>query len=198
MIQSPNPTIRRLLLRMLRVQVQGADMLSEALEQGRVLIAANHVSYLDGVIIALASPSPLLFPVDTTFSRDSFLASRFLNMLQRFGWGEVVPMDSANPAALKTLKRRLDQGANVLIFPEGQISCDGRPTAEMPGTQWLASKTGARRLHLQIEGAQNSRLFGKSGREVWPAITLNFYVASRAGSALARTQAKASTQFSVA
>lgn len=180
MKRTPHPKLRQMLLRVLRVKVNGANQLSDKLEQGRVLIAANHVSYLDGVIVALASPTPLIFPVDTSFSRDGFFSRTFLNMLQWFGWGEIVPMDSTKPAALKTIKRKLDEGANVLIFPEGQVSVDGLPTNPMPGTDWLARQTGATRIELRIDGAEKSYLFGKSGRELWPAVSLTFTTGGRA------------------
>ena len=181
MNKTPNSSVRRMLLRALRVRVAGDIPLEELLLKGRVVVASNHVSFLDGVVVALASPVPLIFPVDTAFSQDAFFSRHFLSLLEWFGWGEVVPMDSAKPAALKTLKRRLDAGANVLIFPEGQISPDGQPRMSMPGTDWLVRKTGAKRIELQIDGAEKSLLFGKAGSQLWPSITLTFSMKGRGG-----------------
>ena len=196
MKRTPHSYLRNLLLRLFRVRVKGTCELTAQLQQGRVLIAANHVSYLDGIIVALASPFPLIFPVDTSFSSDAFFSRKLLSMFEWLGWGEVVPMDSTKPAALKTLKRRLDEGANVLIFPEGQISADGLPTQSMPGSDWLTRKTGARRVELRITGAEKSILFGKSGTELWPAISLTFNVQGRGGGTLREDQETPSTGIS--
>ena len=62
MQRTPHSYLRNLLLRFFRVRVNGTFELTAELQQGRVLIAANHVSYLDGIIVALASPFPLVIP----------------------------------------------------------------------------------------------------------------------------------------
>lgn len=179
MIQpTPYRVVRSLFLRLLRVDVRGLDECRDQLLQGRVLIRCNHVSFLDGVLVTLASPVPLVVPVDTEFSLRPSPARSFLRMLERFGLGEVVPMDVNKPLALKTLKQRLDAGANVLIFPEGKISETGCIQPELPGAKWLVEKTRARVLDMRIEGAERSMFFGKSGSNFWPRISLWFGCAS--------------------
>ena len=105
--KTPYRWARKALLFLLRVTVHNEDQLSAKLEKGRAVVCSNHVSYLDGIIISLASPRPMIFPVDTAFSVNSFWSSLILRIFEKVGFGEVVPMDSNNPMSLRQLKKRI-------------------------------------------------------------------------------------------
>lgn len=166
--------LRRLALRILRVQATYSPDGIELLRRGRVIVCANHVSLLDGLIVALASPVPLTFGVDTDFSRRSLAASRCMGALAWLGFGAVVPIDSRSPFGLRSLCKALERGNSVMVFPEGLISPNGQPQPEQPGVQWLASRTRAPVLRIHIAGAERSRLFAKAGTEFWPQINISF------------------------
>lgn len=166
--------LRRLALRILRVQATYAPGSIEVLRRGRVIVCANHVSLLDGVIVALASPAPLTFGVDTEFSRRSVMASRGMAALSWLGFGAVVPIDSQSPFGLRSLRKALERGDSVMVFPEGLISPTGQPQPEQPGVQWLAIRTRAPVLRIHIAGAERSRFFAKAGTEFWPRIHISF------------------------
>ena len=53
--KTPYRWARKALLFLLRVTVHNEDQLSAKLEKGRAVVCSNHVSYLDGIIISLAS-----------------------------------------------------------------------------------------------------------------------------------------------
>ncbi|WP_082387921.1 1-acyl-sn-glycerol-3-phosphate acyltransferase (plasmid) [Achromobacter sp. CF-sbj1-Ac2-l] len=163
-----------LALRALRVTVRYRASTVAALTRGGCIVTCNHISLVDGIVVALASPVPLVFAVDTDFSRRSRRARLGLAALTWLGFGEVVPMDRSAPFGLRTLARSLGAGKNVAIFPEGVISLTGARAPDRPGCQWLSNQAGAAVLQLQIFGADDSRIFAKYGKRLWPKISLEF------------------------
>lgn len=172
------PTLRLFLrsvaLRLLRVRATYSAATIEVLQHERVIVCSNHVSLLDGIIVALASPVPLTFGVDTDFSRRSKVASRGMAVLSWLGFGAVVPIDGNSPFGIRSLSRALDRGDSVMLFPEGKISETGHPCAEQPGVAWLVRRSGVKVVRIRIRGAERSRLFAKSGDKFWPAIEIQF------------------------
>ena len=109
--------VGRMLFALASVRVSGR----EHLEAGRPLIVvANHASYLDGLLVALALRTPLLFIAKAEF-RNSPLAGRFLRSLdvrfvERFRAGESIRDEAAVEAATATT------GKPVVFFPEGTFT----------------------------------------------------------------------------
>ncbi len=166
--------ISRGMLWLLRVEVRYRPESVEACKAGGRIIACNHVSLLDGVIVALASPVPMCFAVETAYARHHPVTRLGLAALAWLGYGRVAPVDAGSPFGIRTLARALAAGENVMIFPEGAISPDGRPQANQSGIEWLSTCTGASVIWLSISGAESSRLFAKAGRRLWPRILLEF------------------------
>lgn len=168
----PARCLAAIALRVFRTHVTLSADATATIVDGRAIVCANHVSLLDGVLIAFASPAPLVFAVDPAYARRGRVARRGLQILSRLGFGDVVPLDMNTPYGLRALRRALDLGRSVMVFPEGCISPDGRPQVEQAGMTWLAARTGAAVVRLSIRGAETSRLFGKSGRQWWPQIRI--------------------------
>lgn len=171
---TPYRGVRKALLFLLRAKVHNEDQLSARLEKGRAVVCSNHVSYLDGIIISLASPRPMIFPVDTEFSVKSFWSSFILRMFEKMGLGEVIPMDSNNPMSLRQLKKRIEMGDSLLLFPEGRISSNGELQPEQPGLSWLIRHCNPDVIHMRLEGIENSAVFSKSGKHLLPKTTIRF------------------------
>ncbi|WP_394475079.1 1-acyl-sn-glycerol-3-phosphate acyltransferase [Ralstonia mannitolilytica] len=166
--------LRGVALRLLRVRATYSAETVATLRHERVIVCSNHVSLLDGVIVALASPVPLTFGVDTDFSRHSKVASRGMATLAWLGFGSVVPIDGSSPFGIRSLSKALDRGESVMLFPEGKISETGCPNPDQPGVVWLAQRSGAEVVRIRIRGAERSRLFAKSGDQLWPRIEIQF------------------------
>lgn len=139
-----------------------------------VILTCNHLSMLDGALIALASPRPLVFAVNVNHAQLHPVTSRVLGGMVSLGLGRVVAVDSTRPVAARSLLQALSKGGSVMVFPEGRISPDGKPLRPMPGVDWLAKRAAVPVLSLRLRGSHRSRWFGKSGSEVWPRIWLRF------------------------
>jgi len=168
------PLWRRALLRLFRVRVRYTRNVTRALATRPVILTCNHLSMLDGTLVALASPRPLVFAVNVNHAQRHPVTSRVLGGLVALGLGRIVAVDSTRPVAVRALLQALNQGESVMVFPEGRISPDGRPLEPMPGVAWLAKRAAVPILPLRLRGAHRSRWFGKAGSEAWPRIWLRF------------------------
>lgn len=161
---------------MFRTTVTGTDKLLAAHTNaaGKILVTANHVSLIDGVLIALSSPIPLVFAVAPEYALRRSITRHSLMLLSRMGYGQVVPLDTTSCYGVRALYRELEQGNAVMIFPEGRIRAGAESLELMPGVNWLLHKTGAAEVKVSIRGPEQSRLFSRTGRKYWPATALHY------------------------
>lgn len=136
----------RLLLRLLyKVEVTGLDNYKNAGK--RVLIVANHTSFLDPLLLGVFLPDDITFAINTHISQRWWLKP-FL------GLSKVFPMDPTHPLSLKDLIHHLENDTRTVIFPEGRISVTGALMKVYDGTGMVADKTQATVLPIRIAGAQ--------------------------------------------
>lgn len=151
-----------------RVDVQGLEHWEQA--GPRVLIVANHTSYLDAAIFAAFLPERVSFVVNT------FIAKRWwLRPLLKLV--DTYTMDPTKPMAAKGLINHLKLDKKVMIFPEGRLTMTGALMKVYEGPGMIADKSQAIVLPVRIDGAQYSpmsMLKGKMKRRWFPKITLTF------------------------
>jgi len=114
---------------------------------GPALLIANHESYIDPLLIALASPRHLAFLARSNLFHGIF--GRFLRSVNVF------PVDQEGFAreGLKAMIDMLAAGWPALIFPEGERSSDGVMKPFRPGIHLIIKKTGAPIVPCGIAGA---------------------------------------------
>src|SRR5216684_2080978 len=99
-----------------RVEVKGIENYRKAGE--RVVIVANHLSFLDGPLLAAFLPGRPAFAINTARAQ-AWWARPFLGLV------DAVPIDPTKPLATKVLIRAVEQGRRCVIFPEGRITVTG-------------------------------------------------------------------------
>ena len=160
-------SIFRQLFRVLfRVRIEG--LLTKP-ETSRLMIIANHESFLDGVILGLFLPYDPVFVVHTSVLRNTF----FRTVLQ---FVDYLAVDPANPMAVKTVIKLIEEGRPVVIFPEGRITVTGSLMKVYDGPAFVAAKTGAMLLPIRLDGPARSyfgRISGNYPRRLFPRVTIS-------------------------
>lgn len=130
--------------------------------KGGFIIASNHASFLDPVILGISCPRLLSYA-----ARDSLFSKAFFAfLLGRIG---VFPVKrwSADMSAVRESVRRLNTGFGLVIFPEGTRSADGDIQSITRGFVLLAQKAGVPIIPARIFGSHKA--WPKSRRIFRPA-----------------------------
>ncbi len=157
--------VMRLALRLLyRVEVEGLEHARAAMPHA--VIAANHASFLDGLLLGAFMPGDPIFAVDTQIAK-RWWARPFLALVNAF------PVDPTNPLSIRAMIRAVDAGSACIIFPEGRITTTGGLMKVYEGPAVIAERTKAALVPVRIEGVEFtpfSRLAGKVRRLFFPRI----------------------------
>jgi acyl-[acyl-carrier-protein]-phospholipid O-acyltransferase/long-chain-fatty-acid--[acyl-carrier-protein] ligase len=148
------------------VRVTGLEHYEQAGK--RVLIVANHTSFLDAALLAAFLPDRLTFAINTEIAKRWWMKP-LLKIVDAF------PLNPTNPYSLKSLIRYIEQDRRAAIFPEGRITVTGSLMKIYPGPGLVADKSNAMVLPVRIDGAQYtpfSRLRGRVRLRLFPPITL--------------------------
>ena len=155
------------ILRLLyRVEVKGLEHYKAAGD--RAVIVVNHVSFLDGLLLAAFLPGTATFAVNTHIAKQ-WWAKPFLAMVDAF------PMDPTKPMAAKSLIKAVQSGKRCVIFPEGRITVTGSLMKVYEGPGMIADKAGAPIVPIRLDGAQYtpfSRIRDKVSEPPLPKITI--------------------------
>ncbi len=133
-----------------RIRLEGD--LAAVPREGPVIVAANHASNLDPVVLA----STLMPKLGR---RLQWLGKKELFAWPIVGWmashGGVHPVDrsTADVEAYRLAKRILDEGHALFVFPEGTRSRDGALQPAKDGVAVLALRTGALIVPVGVAGS---------------------------------------------
>lgn len=119
------------------------------------LIISNHISDLDPLAVQLASRSHVYF-----MAKSELFSMRFVGKFLRY-WG-AFPVERGAPdrGAIKHAIALLKEGKTVCIFPEGQLSADGKLQAFLPGAMLVAKQAKCEISCLGIQGLNRIMPYG--------------------------------------
>ena len=126
------------------VKVKGVDI---ADYKTSFILAANHVSYLDPVILAIAVPRPINFIA----KKEVFDIPILSYIFKKIG-AISVDRKSINPGAIKKSITLLNEGNILGIFPEGTRSLDGELLELKIGIIKIALQTNVPIIPVGLSG----------------------------------------------
>ncbi len=131
-----------------RVEVKGLDNLNK-IKSPNVIIALNHVSFLDaGIAMSLLGRDPV-FAVDTAIAQ-KWWVKPFMRMTR------ALPIDPLKPMATRTLIHAVQSGETLIIFPEGRITVTGSLMKVYDGAGLIADKSDATIVPVHIDGLERT------------------------------------------
>lgn len=143
-----------------RVRVEGLENLPE---RGGALLIANHISWIDGVMLLVTSSRPI---------RMLAYAGNFQNrLMQWLGrlWGAILIGSGPKSIArgLQTAQDALKSGELVCIFPEGGISRTGDLLPFKPGVMRVIQGTDLPVIPVYLGGLWGSIFSFERGKFFW-------------------------------
>lgn len=127
------------------VEVRGINNLQRAGK--RTVIIANHLSYIDPILIASYLPEEIKFAINLTVSKEWWVRP-FLKLSKTY------PLEPNNPMAIKSLIKEVKKNIKIAIFPEGRTSVTGSLMKIYEGPGMIADKSDATILPIRIDGTQ--------------------------------------------
>jgi 1-acyl-sn-glycerol-3-phosphate acyltransferase len=125
--------------------------------EGGVILAANHVSFLDPPLFGAACRREAFF-----MARDTLFRHPIANWLLR-SWNCVpIKREGGDIGAMRAALRMLDEGKAVLMFPEGTRSKDGQLQEARAGIGMIVARSRATIVPMRIFGADKAMPRGTS------------------------------------
>jgi 1-acyl-sn-glycerol-3-phosphate acyltransferase len=125
--------------------------------RGPVILAANHLSFIDSVVIPIVAPRPVAFLAKAEYFKRPLLKACLTGI-------DAIPVHrDLNRAAQASLEIALDvlaQGRAFGIHPEGSRSRDGRLYRGRTGVAWLALSSGAPVVPVAVMGTDEIQPVG--------------------------------------
>lgn len=167
-----NHGVRPLARLALRPSVHGAQFVPD---RGPVILASNHLSFVDSVVIPLVLPRPVTFLAKAEYFEGrgaaGWLSRRFFMAM-----GHVPVQRGHGRAAWESVQiaqQVLTGGGALAIYPEGTRSRDGRLYRGRTGVARLALLTGAPVVPVALSGTQRVQPVGSVIPRPYP-VTVRF------------------------
>jgi 1-acyl-sn-glycerol-3-phosphate acyltransferase len=146
--------VTRISLGIWRPKVEGRENIPA---RGPVILASNHLSFIDSVLIPMVTPRRASFLAKAEYFETPGIKGR---MMKAFftAIGAVAVRRGEHRAAMDSLDQSLsviNSGTAFVIYPEGTRSLDGRLYRGKVGVGWLALKSGAPIVPVAVIGTQD-------------------------------------------
>lgn len=170
---SAKTIVRRILRILYRVKVYGLDNYQQA--SSKAVIIANHVSFLDGLLLAAFLPDKIVVAVNTYIAQNRWVKP-FLALV------DVFAIDPTNPLSMKSLIKKVQENHRCIIFPEGRITVTGSLMKIYEGPGLVADRANAELIPIRIDGPQYtpfSRMKSKLRLRWFPKIRITILPATK-------------------
>jgi acyl-[acyl-carrier-protein]-phospholipid O-acyltransferase/long-chain-fatty-acid--[acyl-carrier-protein] ligase len=147
-----------------KTRIEGLENITSA--GPRSILVINHLSFLDGCLVAAFIPGDLIFAIDTEQARRFW----FLKYVV-----DTFPLDPAAPMAIRAMVKAVRDGRRLAVFPEGRITLTGALMKIYDGPGMIADRADAAIIPVRLDGLQfhkTSRMQGKLPLRWFPAISL--------------------------
>lgn len=146
---SPTPSCERLIDRILlrvakiiawslyRFKVSGKEAIPPT---GRAILACNHVSFIDAVLIMAASSRPVRFVMDYRIFANPFIGW-FFRLCRAIPIAPKHEQPTLYEAAFDACAQTLERGELLAIFPEGAITRNGQLQSFKSGLLKIVRRT---------------------------------------------------------
>lgn len=144
--------------------------------RGGVILASNHLSFIDSFVIPMFAPRPVYFLAKSQY----FEGKGFKGWVSRelfTAIGATPVRRGAGQAALDALdqqRRILESGRAIALYPEGTRSLDGRLYKGRTGVAFLALETGAPVVPVGVIGTNEAMPVGAKLPRLRPRMTIRY------------------------
>lgn len=143
---------------------------------GKVILASNHLSFIDSLAIPMFAPRPVYFLAKSSYFEGTGLRGWLSRTFFR-AIGATPVQRGAGQAALDALeqqRRILATGRAVALYPEGTRSLDGRLYKGRTGVAFLALGEGAVVVPVGIVGTNEAMPVGAKLPSRHPRVTVRY------------------------
>jgi 1-acyl-sn-glycerol-3-phosphate acyltransferase len=146
--------VTRISLLIWRPKVIGRENIPE---HGGVILASNHLSFVDSLLIPIVAPRPVSFLAKSEYFETKGVKGRLMKGF--FTSIGAIPVRRGDHRAAKDsldVSLAVIEGGNAFaIYPEGTRSLDGRLYRARVGVGWLALKSGAPIIPVGLVGTRD-------------------------------------------
>ncbi len=142
-----------------RLKLTGEENIPEL---GPAILAPNHVSYIDALVLSALSPRPIRFVMDAGIFKVPVLSWMFRQV-------RAIPIASAKQdpeilaKAMDAVEAALRNGELVCIFPEGALTRDGQVGVFKPGIRRILERYPVPVIPIGLKGLWGSG-FSRAGQ----------------------------------
>jgi 1-acyl-sn-glycerol-3-phosphate acyltransferase len=140
----------------------------ENLPDGPYVLAANHLSFIDPVLVTLVAKQNVRYMAVASL----FEASHMFDRLISFFGAIPTPRDRVPIAAVRAALDELAAGRPVGVFPEGRRVAEWREEPPQRGAAWLAFAAGVPLVPVAMQGSQGTlgieqKAFRRTAIRIW-------------------------------
>ncbi|WP_313813115.1 lysophospholipid acyltransferase family protein [Glutamicibacter sp.] len=155
-------SIRGIIHGVCRAEVTGLENVPK---EGGFIVASNHLSFFDSLIIQALTPRDVAFFAKAEYFTTPGIKGKVMKSF--FESVGSIPVQrgeqAASVAALDSLVEIIESGSGIGIYPEGTRSRDGKLYRGRTGVGWLALTTGVPVVPVGLIGTEKLQPAGSKG-----------------------------------